>query len=258
MSFHFLIALYIIVGMVGYFLTTEFNAVSTLWVLWVGGGCTYTLTVIPFLTYLYSENFQKVLNFIGNQRFTTHNIRKRRVHSNPCIQRSDPSRKVVFSVKLALCVYLTHIGTTVLDIVFFCSKDVPFYDVQHYTFGFPFMDRIVSFRVFWTCFAFQCIIGVFPVIIAVSEVTFVIVMATEFNNIVVDYCGRMQHLSEILVAKMEKNRMSTVPEQISSVELLSVFRIFEQNLKIFIRQYLEFFRLVGLTTALSSVIFGVF
>jgi len=200
----------------------------------------YLLIVVPIFTYRNRENFEKLLNFIKNSSISRNEF-ERGVDRIVYAKWNDPEREVIFWIKTILVLCFVFMGLIIPDVMFFSSRETPFRDVMHHFVGLPFTDRIPTLNIFCVLFVFEIVLTIFPLTIIVCEAALIIRIATELNNIVFDYCRRMQNLCETFVEHMEEKFEISSSVWNSQVEF-SLLSIFEEKLRIFIQEYVECMR----------------
>lgn len=226
-----IILLHIVIA-VGYFFTTKFDVMGAVWVFGTAYASILVLTIVPFLTYRYRAVFDKIFKFIENHHSTSAYQHEAAAVSLSCIAWINPVKEIVFWLTFLFFVIELYSATIVLDILFVCKREAPFRDVQHHLTGLPYIDHIPTLGHFWALFFFENIIFQFPVTIIICEVILIIAIATELNNIVVDYCLRLQFFTRLVNTEIEEDNRK-------HQNLIDTFR---ENFIIFIREYVKLLR----------------
>lgn len=220
-------------GAIGYLLTTESLDVLDVVSIWSFSIAVSGLLVgVSSLTHYYHENFEQILSFIGSRRrmFRLNGARQESMIGK-LIKWRDPARGSLFWVKLVSGLMASYLMNYILDVNFYCSLEKPFHSLSHHMLAIPFMNRIPTFQVYWILYFMENVFINFIGIIMNSVLGLTMMIAIEFNNVVIDYCERLQMFTEFV---SYGNNVSSADGKLS--------RIFEQKLKIFIRDYQKLLR----------------
>ena len=184
-----------------------FTVVSNL----CGAGCVvYISLIVPTITYLYRREFETLFEYIeDNYSRLPDDLLTDQLHY---VKKIDSLGQISFWSAISLFFALPSAFIGEIDVLFWCAQEDSFRDVHHHPMAFPYLDRIPSMKVALLAYVGEWIVFFMQFIMGLSQLNFTIMLATELNNIVVDYCRRIQALDAFIRSErsFEQNLASLV------------------------------------------------
>lgn len=206
----------------GFFLVTEKIDPYTIISNFYGASCVVAITlIVPLITCHYHREFETLFVYIEDNQNSW--IKNEETFEVQYIKKIDSLRETLFWSVIAFYSSLPATAIGLVDVSFFCDEEYTFRDLQHHSMGFPYLDRIPSMKVALLAYVAELIIFSIQFVIGLSQVNLTMMIATELNNIVVDYCRRIHTLDAFVSTDVWKSRGS-----------------FERKLGSLVRQYQTF------------------
>ena len=222
-----------LIGGLDYIATAEVvKPVDIISILYIVDGKLYFFIVLPLVTCRYHRELEQLFEYLERaSRTTAPRYHQRTIRANSAsgfLKRVDSVAAGYCWFRLILILGVCLIMVSVVDIYFFCDAEEPFRDLQHHVTLLPFMNHVPSLRVFWIVYAVESLLVLFAMAAGLPEAVLVSMIASEFNNLVVDFCGRMRMLTDFVHEESETRRTSDCSKTQS---------VFRRDAIIFIREY---------------------
>lgn len=208
-----------VIGGCGYVVTVKaITVLDLISVTFMPAVVIFVLGVIPFITHSFHREFEELFRYIENCATIPPQEASSKISGFVSIKRVDSIKRSWRWSNIAHAICLFYVVIAAFDILFVCEQENSFRNLQHHIFPMPYLDRIPSLYVFWVVYTAESIFFLFLCVTGIPEITFVTLITSEFNNIVMDFCERMQSLTEDVTTAGDKQQ-----------SLLS--RTFEKDLK---------------------------
>lgn len=154
--------------------------------------------VLPLITYRYREKFQAILEYLEEQ--IPMDSVQRNKKSDVFLNRRNTMREISVWLLFTLVVCIPFTTGGFIDVLFFCPKQDSFRDMNHHILTLPHIQRISSMSTAVSVYLLEISILSVLQLIAFSTVYFIIMVADEFNNVMVNYCGRIVAINKSIAS----------------------------------------------------------
>lgn len=193
-----MLTLIIVVGMFGYLVTAEkIDVLAVYALLWCVDCVVNVIIIVPAITYRYHREFEALIEFI--EQSSTGDSISRTATGYQYLAKGDSLSEVLFWLIIGFCAAFIFTMIGLVDMLFLCPNENSFRDLHHHLIGYPYMHLVPSLQVALLIYSVELITWMSGITVAISHVNFLMIIVTELNNIVVEYCQEIQSLAATIM-----------------------------------------------------------